>query len=114
MLAEQRTAADPGVRELVEIGSHTVTSVHRPTLDLMLNGTRLGRVAIDLTIEFAVAPLIAAVQGGRLVSVHPSRVKVDAQLACAGQQVAHKQAELQLPGTLPVGPSHPGANRAVA
>jgi hypothetical protein len=100
--AGQRTAA-AGTEEVVELGTHSITSVHKPAVDLILNGTQVGTVHFELDFTFDVTGAVATVRGGALINIRPTRLDVEGELDCEGVELAKKRAKLQLPGTIRLG-----------
>ena len=50
--AAERTAANPGSSEVVELATHRVSSVHHPFVELLVNDAHVATVTFDLDIEF--------------------------------------------------------------
>ena len=56
--AGRRTAADPSTEEVVELATHRIASVHRPTIDLLLDGVRIGTLHVEATFECVIEGLV--------------------------------------------------------
>jgi hypothetical protein len=95
--ATERTAANPGSSEVVELASHRISSVHRPSVELLINGAHVATVNFELDIVFVVKALVVTVRNGHIVSLHSGACDVAATLAAEGLQLASRQAHLNLP-----------------
>jgi hypothetical protein len=95
--AAKRTFATPDSSEVVELATHTITSTHRPFVELLVNDVHVATVRFELGVKFVVKGLLATVQHGRLVAVHAGDCDLTATLAAEGRQLAKRQAHLQLP-----------------
>lgn len=95
--AAERTAANPGGAELVELATHRISSVHRPFVELLINDVHVATVNFELDIEFVVKALVVTVRNGHIVSLHSGICEVGAALAAEGLQLASRQAHFELP-----------------
>lgn len=105
--AGRRTLMAPGAAEVVEIGQHRVSSEHRPYVDLLLNGVKVGTIHFTLTLVLDLTAAVATVRGGALVDVRPSRAVITVTLKSEGVEVASRKAQLALPGVLSFGAGYP-------
>jgi len=95
--AAERTAANPGSSEVVELASHRISSVHRPFVELLINDVHVATVNFVLDIEFVVQALVVTVSNGHVVSLHTGACDAAATLAAEGLQLASRRAHLELP-----------------
>ena len=95
--AAERTAANPGSSEVVELATHRVSSAHHPSVELLVNDLHVATVTFDLEVEFIVKALVATVRNGHLVSLHSGSCDVVATLAAEGFQLASRRAHFELP-----------------
>jgi hypothetical protein len=95
--AAERTAANPGTSELVELATHRVSSVHHPYVELLVNDVRVTTVNFELDLEFEVKALVATVRGGHLVSLHSGDCDLSATLTAEGVRLASRRRHLDLP-----------------
>jgi len=95
--AAQRTAANPGNSERIQLATHRISSVHRPYVELLLNDTHLTNVNFELDVEFVITALEVTVRDGRLVSLHSGDCDISATLAAEGVQLASRQRTYELP-----------------
>ena len=97
LAAAERTAANPGSSEVVELATHRVSSAHHPFVELLVNDVHLATVTFDLDIEFVVKALVVTVRDGHVVSLHTGACDVAATLAAEGIQLASRRAHFELP-----------------
>ena len=95
--AAERTAANPGSSEVVELATHRVSSAHHPFVELLVNDAHVATVTFDLDIEFVVKALVVTVRDGHVVSLHTGACDVAATLATEDIQLASRQAHFELP-----------------
>jgi hypothetical protein len=95
--AAQRTAANPGSSERIELATHRISSVHRPSVELLLDDTHLTEVHFELDVEFVIKALEVTVREGRVVSLHAGECDVSATLAAEGIRLAGRQRTYELP-----------------
>jgi hypothetical protein len=95
--AAERTAANPGSSEVVELATHRVSSAHHPSVELLVNDAHLATVTFDLTIEFVIKALVVTVRDGHVVSLHSGACDVAATLAAEGIQLASRREHFELP-----------------
>ena len=95
--AAERTAANPGSSEVVELATHRVSSAHHPFVELLVNDAHVANVTFDLDIEFVVKALVVTVRDGHVVSLHTGACEVAATLAAEGIQLARRRAHFELP-----------------
>lgn len=95
--AAERTAANPGSSEVVELATHRVSSAHHPSVELLVNNLHVATVTFDLEVQFIVKALVATVRNGHLVSLHSGTCDVVATLAAEGFRLASRRAHFELP-----------------
>jgi hypothetical protein len=105
--AAKRTFATQDSSEVVELAVHTITSSHRPFVELLVNDTHVATVHFELAVKFVIKGLVATVQHGRLVAVHAGDCDLTATLAAEGRQLAKREAHLQLPVLVRLGSGLP-------
>jgi hypothetical protein len=67
--AAKETLRSPGRQEVVQLGSHQVTSTHNPTVELLVDGVRVHTFRFQVTVVFDIELAAAIVQNGQLVSL---------------------------------------------
>lgn len=89
--AAQRTQAQLGTTERVELASHRITTTHRPYLDITVNGATLARLHLDLGLTLDVETMVATVTRARLAGIEGGRCTVTAGLGCEGIPLGSRQ-----------------------
>ncbi|MFE5300303.1 hypothetical protein [Streptomyces sp. NPDC056632] len=98
--AARRTRDLPGSEEVVALARHRITSTHRPTVDLYVDGAKLGTLAVELNLVLWVSGLVCVVRDACLTGVRSGDCAVDASLAVQGATLAERKGgRLDLPGT---------------
>jgi hypothetical protein len=95
--AAERTAANPGTSELVELATHRVSSVHHPYVELLVNDARVTTVNFELDLEFEIKALVATMRAGHLVSLHSGDCDLSATLTAEGVRLASRRRHFDLP-----------------
>ncbi len=101
--AARRTAETPDSEELVDIASHRVSAVHRPYVDLLVDGIHVTTVNFGLELQFDVKALIVAVRSGKLVALHSGKCNITARLGIEGFNIATREAQFELPLVIHLG-----------
>jgi hypothetical protein len=95
--AAERTAANPGTSELVELATHRVSSVHHPYVELLVNDVRVTTVNFELDLEFEVKALVATLRDGHLASLHSGNCDLSATLTAEDIRLASRRQQFSLP-----------------
>ncbi len=89
--AKRRTAAEPGSRQVVELGEHTVTSIHTPTVHATLGAAAITLLRLKLEMEITVSSLTLLVEHGRVVDSRPGRARASLTLSGEGTTLVKKE-----------------------
>jgi hypothetical protein len=103
LYAAAQSTKDSPATEVVQLATHRVTTTHRPSVDVVVNGARLATVHFELTLVLEVDSLLATVRQARLVALRGGRCTVSVVLAAAGQPLVSRQAVLDPSVTVPLG-----------
>jgi hypothetical protein len=95
--AAERTAANPGTSEVVELATHRISSVHHPYVELFVNDVRVTTVNFQLDLEFEVRALVVTVRDGHLASLRSGDCDLSATLTAEGVRLASKRRQVSLP-----------------
>jgi hypothetical protein len=98
--AGRRTALRPGSEEVVSLATHTITSTHRPYVDVYVDDVEITRIDIELTLRLVLTGVLALVREGYLVALHAGTCDVTARLGCEHVQLAERTTSLSIPGTM--------------
>jgi hypothetical protein len=95
--AAEQTRTTPETSAVVSLAEHTVSSTHKPYVDLLVREKRVARVHVELSVQVTVQGLAATVRGGRLVSLTGGNSEISARLAVEDRELAHRTARADLP-----------------
>ncbi|MFJ1708257.1 hypothetical protein [Kitasatospora sp. NPDC088346] len=98
--AARRTRAAPGSEEVVALATHRIVSGHRPDVDVLVDGARVGTVHLDLRLVFDLEALVAVVRQARLAAVRTGSCVVTGRLAAQQVVLAQRRGRLELPGAV--------------
>jgi hypothetical protein len=101
--AARRTRDTPGTSEIVDLATHTITSVHQPEVDLLVREVRVATIHVDLSAEFTLHGLAATVRGGELVGLEGGSCDITASLSVESMQVASQTGHTQAPAVVHLG-----------
>ena len=101
--AAQRTLAAPGSVELVDIAGYQITTTQHPSVKVLVDDAEVATIQLGLSFVFRVTAMGAKISAGRLVALHSGRCDLTVTLAVQGTAVLTKQAQLMLPGVIPLG-----------
>jgi hypothetical protein len=101
--AARRTTDAPGAEELVELVTHTISWVHRPYVELLVDDLKVATVHFELKLDFEVKCLVVAIRAGRITAIHSGDCSMTAALAAEGAKIAERQTELDLPLVIRLG-----------
>jgi len=90
LLAAAERTREKG-REVVALADHTITSVHRPRIDLAVDGLPLASITVTLDLSVRVVGVAGVVEKAALVGLESGATTVTATLKIDGQQVAKRQ-----------------------
>jgi hypothetical protein len=95
--AAHRTRAVPGSRAAVDLATHRIAQTQRPYIDLLVNGKRIHRFELELSLVFDVQALVAVVRDGKLVELGSGACDLRCSLAVDRYRLAERMASLDLP-----------------
>lgn len=95
--AARRTVERPGTEELVPLATHTVSSTHRPRVDVLIDEVKVTDVEIELALTLVVTGVLAVVRDGRLVALHGGTVDATAALSCEHARLLQRSSRLAVP-----------------
>jgi hypothetical protein len=104
-LAELRSYTDakkygPEETVVVEITRHVITSVHKPTLDVIVNSVKVDTVPFELKLTVTLDGALLTIRAGKIYSVSPGACKGSFELKCEGFSLLKQDpAPLRLPGS---------------
>jgi Protein of unknown function (DUF2510) len=101
--AARNTRDNPGSRELHSLITHKIASLHRPSVDLYLDGRLIATVEIQLEVALTIAGVIAVVTGGRLTEIQSGSCTASGSLAVQGVNMITRQRKFDLYGAVRLG-----------
>ena len=105
--AGRRTIGAPDSPEFVELIGHQVTLENQPSIQLVVNEKQIATVHLLLSLVIDIQALTATVRHGSLTALQIGRCDVGASIGIENTTVARRQAELQLPASIPLGTGIP-------
>jgi hypothetical protein len=100
--AAQRSLENPNITEVVELATHRITSVHRPSIDLILDGVRVATMTFELRLEFLVKGFVTTIRNGKIVFMDAGYCDVIGTLTAEHVQIVRGEGHYELPMVIPV------------
>ena len=99
--AMQQTRDSEKDAVLLPLLDHTITSEHRPYVDVVLNGTAIARLVFPLTVTFHLEGIVLRIAKGRIADVLAGQMTIKATLKFAEFVLIEKAlAPITIPGAL--------------
>ncbi|MDY0816719.1 hypothetical protein [Kitasatospora purpeofusca] len=98
--AARRTRADPASEEVVALANHHITSSNSPRVDLLVDGTPVGSVRMQLTLVIELAGIVAVVRQARLVALRAGSCTVTGTLTVDREKIVQRSRRYDLPGAV--------------
>jgi len=101
--AVQTTGESPNASMLVPLLAHTITSEHRPYVEVTKGEVPIARLVFPLRLEFRVEGMVLRVRQGRISDILGGSIKVKATLKFGDFVILDKAlAPIVIPGSLPL------------
>ena len=101
-----RTRDSDKAAVLVPLLDHTITSEHRPYVDVMVNGAAIARLVFPLKVALHVEGAVLRVAKGRMTDVMAGQLTIKATLKFAEFVLFEKAlSPIPIPGALPLEPA---------
>lgn len=110
--AARETRGTPGLTVVVELAEHDLLSTWRPRVDVVVAGTTVAHLALELTVALHVVGLHAVVQAARLTRLGGGEGEVTATLSVGGQCLLQEEAPFDARLSVPLGDGVPLLGRA--
>jgi hypothetical protein len=104
-IAELQRYADrgkygPDKTVIVELTRHTVTSSHKPSLDIVFDGAKVDTVPFELKFTVTLDGALLTICDGQILAVSPGACSVGGELKCEGYSILKREsAQVKVPGT---------------
>jgi hypothetical protein len=100
--AARRTAATPGSEELLELQTRQLTSVHRPVVEVEVDGVPVARFQLELRLLATLRGLMVTVAGGRITQLLGGQADVVASFDVDGFRLAEWRGTTGVAMSVPV------------
>jgi hypothetical protein len=101
--AMQKTRDSADATELVPLLGHTITSEHRPHVEIVKDDVVIARLVFPLTLNFRLEGVVLRVRQGRISEILSGTVKIKATMKFGDIVVLERAlAPISIPGTLEV------------
>ena len=95
-----REKYSPDESVLVDVTRHTITSTHKPTLDIVVNGKKVDAVPFELKLTITIDGASLTIRDGKIEAITPLACKAGGELKCEGYTILKRDAvPIKLPGT---------------
>jgi hypothetical protein len=98
--AAEETLWSPGEERWIDLATHRIASTHAPSVELILDGLKIGSIDFEIELGATIQALRAVVSGGKLTGVRSGQIDLSAKLSCEGvelKSITHKiDASLEL------------------
>jgi len=83
----------------VKLGRHTVTSSHKPSLDIVVDGVKVDTVPFEVKLTLTLDTALLTIRGGEVLAVAPGACKAAGELKCEGYSLVKREStSIKLPG----------------
>ena len=83
----------------VKLGQHTVTSSHKPSLDIVVDGVKVDTVPFELKLTITLDTALLTIRGGEVLAVAPGACKAAGEFKCEGFSLVKRESRtVKLPG----------------
>ena len=104
-MAELRSYTDrskygPDETVFVEITRHTVTSTHKPSLDILVDGVKIDTLPFELKLTLTLDSALLTIRDGKILAVSPGACTAGGEMTLEGFEILKRDAAaVKLPGT---------------
>ncbi len=93
--------ADPSRTVLVHLGSHTITSEHRPSIEIRHDGRALADIVFPMALKFEVDAVELTLKGGEVTEVRTGDVRMKGTVKVENTVILERSlAPIRLPGKI--------------
>ena len=83
----------------VKLGQHTVTSSHKPSLDIVVDGVKVDTVPFELKLTVTLDTALLTIRAGEVLAVSPGTCKAAGEFKCEGYSLVRREPRsIKLPG----------------
>jgi hypothetical protein len=94
----------PATRYVVPLFKHSISSKHRPVIELRLDGVPSGKVTFEVELSIEFEEVAVVIQNKRFMAVETGAAQAKGTIKCEGTQILeHKLEKIKLPGHISFG-----------
>jgi hypothetical protein len=121
-----RKYSDPGKYSsgetfMVPLATHTIRSVHKPYVEILVGNEPVGKVDFEIDLELVLEGVLLSIRGGKIVAMRIGSCQGKGSASCEGIVFAHRETKpFLLPGSIllkdgiPIAPAAHGERRSDA
>jgi hypothetical protein len=99
-----RDTYPPHKTVLVSLAEHTVTSEHRPSIEIMINDRLVGKVDFQVTVSLVFEGLTLKIRDGRIMEIRTGSCTGKGSISCENCMLIEREtAPFPLPGEVKLG-----------
>lgn len=99
-----KSAASPGESMLLPLATHTITSEHRPFIEVLRGGKQIARLEFAVSVALVVEGAVLRIANGAIQEVQTGEVRCKGALSCGPKVLIEKKLQpLSLPGSIVLG-----------
>jgi len=89
----------PDETVFVTLGQHTVTSSHKPSLDIVVDGAKVDTVPFELKLTLTLDTATLTIRAGEVLAAAPGSCQAAGELKCEGYSLVKRESKtVKLPG----------------
>jgi len=102
------TKYGPDETFLVPLAEHTITSTHKPYIEVLVNEKEVTKIHFSITISLMLEGFILKVQDGKIKEIRTGTCQGKGEIQCEGVTIKEKQTEsYRFPGVIHLGDGVP-------
>jgi len=93
---------------VIPLFKHTITSTHRPAVELRIDGVPAGQVNFEVELSLTIESVSVVISNKRFMAAKTGAVEAEGTVKCEGTVILEqKLGRFDLPGELPFGDGYP-------
>lgn len=102
------TKYKPDETFLVPLAEHTITSTHKPYIEVLVNEKEVTKIHFSITLSLMLEGFVLKVQSGKVMEIQTGTCRGKGEIQCEGVTVKEKQTEpYRFPGVIHLGDGVP-------
>jgi hypothetical protein len=95
-------------RSVIPLFKHTITSTHRPVVELRIDNVPAGRVNFEVSLSLTIESVSVVIMNKRFMAARPGAVEAKGTVKCEGTVILERKlGRFDLPGELSFGDGYP-------